>query len=151
MATWEDVRRLALALPETTERPSYDGLPAWRVKDKLFVWDRPLRKRDREDLGESAPDGPILGASVPDLGVKEALIADARPSTSRSRTWTATRRSWFAWTASRWTSWRSWSPRRGCAKRPNAWRRSTAARSRERERAAGSPGHQSLFCQPVPR
>ncbi|CAL9547919.1 hypothetical protein SUDANB95_04334 [Actinosynnema sp. ALI-1.44] len=76
MATWEDVRRLALALPETTERPSYDGLPAWRVKDKLFVWDRPLRKRDREDLGESAPDGPILGVSVPDLGVQEALIAD---------------------------------------------------------------------------
>ena len=31
-----DVRELALALPETTERPSY-GTPGFRVKDKLFA------------------------------------------------------------------------------------------------------------------
>ncbi|MFG2107482.1 hypothetical protein [Micromonospora chersina] len=41
MATWDDVRRIALALPETTERGSHDDLPAWRVRDKLFVWERP--------------------------------------------------------------------------------------------------------------
>ena len=40
----DDVRRLALALPGTSETPSHDGLPAWRVKDKLFVWERPLRR-----------------------------------------------------------------------------------------------------------
>jgi hypothetical protein len=34
-----------------------------------------LRKADFEALGDSAPDGPILGAWVPDLGVKEALLA----------------------------------------------------------------------------
>ena len=34
MASWEDVRRLALALPETGERVSRD-LRQWRVKDKL--------------------------------------------------------------------------------------------------------------------
>ena len=36
MATPEDVRELALALPETTEKPSY-GTPGFRVKDKLFA------------------------------------------------------------------------------------------------------------------
>ena len=51
-------------------------LPAWRVRDKLFVWDRPLRRSDLEALGDAAPDGPILGARVPDLGAKEALLAD---------------------------------------------------------------------------
>lgn len=75
VATWDDVRRLALALPETTERTSH-GLPAWRVRDKLFVWERPLRQSDLEALGADAPSGPILGARVADLGVKEALLAD---------------------------------------------------------------------------
>lgn len=76
MATWGDVRRIALALPETTERGSHDDLPAWRVRDKMFVWDRPLRKGDLAALGDAAPDGPVLGARVPDLGAKEALLAD---------------------------------------------------------------------------
>lgn len=75
MATWDDVRRIALALPETGEKISW-GTPAWRVKDKGFVWERPLRNTDFEALGAMAPDGPILGARVADLGVKEALIAD---------------------------------------------------------------------------
>jgi hypothetical protein len=79
MATWDDVRRLALALPGTSERPSYDGLPAWRVKDKGFVWERPLRRADQEALGAAAPGGPVLGAQVPDLGAKEALLA-AQPN-----------------------------------------------------------------------
>lgn len=75
MATWDDVRRIALALPDTTERTSH-GLPAWRVGDKLFVWERPLRQSDLEALGPDAPSDPILGARVADLGVKEALLAD---------------------------------------------------------------------------
>ena len=74
MATWEDVRRLALTMPEATERHSRD-MRQWRVKDKLFVWERPLRKTDLEALGDSAPDGPILGARVEHLVAKEALIA----------------------------------------------------------------------------
>ncbi|MET8120047.1 MmcQ/YjbR family DNA-binding protein [Micromonospora sp. NPDC005291] len=76
MPSWEDVRRIALALPETTERASYDGLPAWRVRDKPFAWERPLRRADLEALGAAAPDGPLLGVRVADLGVKEALLAD---------------------------------------------------------------------------
>jgi hypothetical protein len=75
MATWEDVRRLALALPETGERESR-GSAQWRVRDKLFVWERPLRGSDLRALGADAPDGPILGARVEHVGVKAALIAD---------------------------------------------------------------------------
>ncbi len=75
MATWEDVRDLALALPETRERVSRE-LRQWVVKDKGFVWERPLRRADREALGDAAPEGPILGAAVEHLGAKEALLAD---------------------------------------------------------------------------
>jgi hypothetical protein len=75
VATWEDVRRIALSLPKTSERLSRD-LPQWRVKDKGFVWERPLRRADLESLGDEAPDGPILGARVEHLVAKEALLAD---------------------------------------------------------------------------
>ena len=75
MATWDDVRRIALSLPETSEQLSR-GLPQWRVKDKGFVWERPLRRADLEALGDKAPDGPILGARVEHLVAKEALLAD---------------------------------------------------------------------------
>jgi hypothetical protein len=61
-------------IQETKERLSRD-IPQWRVKDKLFVWERPLRRADCEALGDSAPDGPILGVRVADVGVKEALLA----------------------------------------------------------------------------
>jgi hypothetical protein len=76
VATWEDVRRLALALPETSEDASRRGRASWRVRGKLFVWERPLRQSDLHALGEEAPDGPILGARVEHLGAKEALLAD---------------------------------------------------------------------------
>jgi hypothetical protein len=75
MAGWEDVHRIALALPETDERLSR-GLRQWRVKDKLFVWERPLRPEEIDALGADAPDGPILGARVEHLVAKEALRAD---------------------------------------------------------------------------
>jgi hypothetical protein len=75
VASWDDVRRLALALPETSEGVSRD-LRRWLVKDKGFVWERPLRRSDLEALGDAAPDGPILGARVEHLVAKEALLAD---------------------------------------------------------------------------
>jgi hypothetical protein len=75
MATWDDVRRIALALPETTEAVSWEHAH-WRVKDKGFVWERPLRRSDLEALGDAAPNGPILGARVEHLVAKEALLAD---------------------------------------------------------------------------
>jgi hypothetical protein len=75
MASWDDVARSCLALPETTEATSY-GQRAWRVRDKSFVWERPLRKKDLAELGDAAPTGPVLGAYVPDEGAKAALIAE---------------------------------------------------------------------------
>ena len=75
MATWADVRRLALALPGTAEGTSY-GAQAWKVRDRTFVWERPLRRADVEHLGDAVPDGPVLGAAVADEGVKHALVAD---------------------------------------------------------------------------
>jgi hypothetical protein len=75
VATWADVRRIALALPRTGERSGHGGAE-WRVNDKLLVWERPLRKSDLEALGDKAPDGPILAARVDHLGIKEALLAN---------------------------------------------------------------------------
>jgi hypothetical protein len=76
MASWEDVRRIALALPDTVERSRPDGLAHWRVHDTMFVWERPLRRADLEALGDAAPDGPVLAARVPDAGAKAALLAE---------------------------------------------------------------------------
>jgi hypothetical protein len=73
VATWDDVRRIALGLPEAEERLSRD-LRQWRVKDKLFVWERPLRRSDLDALGDAAPDGPILGVRTEHLVAKEAIL-----------------------------------------------------------------------------
>jgi hypothetical protein len=74
MAGWDDVARICLALPETTEATSY-GSRAWKVRGKGFVWERPLRQKDLAELGAAAPTGPVIGAYVPDAGAKAALIA----------------------------------------------------------------------------
>jgi len=76
MATWDDVARIALALPETTEEQAW-GNRHWKVRGKGFVWERPLRKSDLKVLGDAAPQGPILGARVEHLVAKEALIQDS--------------------------------------------------------------------------
>ena len=63
MATPDDARELALALPETIERPSY-GMPGFRVRDRLFarlhqdgeslvLWCDP---DEREMLARTEPD-----------------------------------------------------------------------------------------------
>jgi hypothetical protein len=61
VATEDDVRRIALSLPETIEKPWF-GSPGFRVKDKSF-----LRIR-------SEAEGALV-VFVADLGEKEALIA----------------------------------------------------------------------------
>ena len=73
VANWDDVRRIALELPETSERVH---LHQWRVKDKLFKGERLLRRADFEALGDTAPEGPISSARVEHLGAKEALLAN---------------------------------------------------------------------------
>ncbi|MGZ8762545.1 MAG: MmcQ/YjbR family DNA-binding protein [Acidimicrobiia bacterium] len=65
MVTTADVRRVALSLPATTEKPSY-GTPGFRVKAKLFA-------RIREE-------GDVLVVWCADVAEKEALIA-SQPAT----------------------------------------------------------------------
>jgi hypothetical protein len=73
MATWEQVRRYALAMPGVAETTSR-GTAAWTVDKKFFVWERPLRKTDLAALGDAAPTGPILGVRTADLEMKEAIL-----------------------------------------------------------------------------
>lgn len=61
MATESDVRRIALSLPETIEKPWFNT-PGFRVRDKGF-----LRIRTEAEGG--------LVVFVADLGEKEALLA----------------------------------------------------------------------------
>lgn len=74
MANWDDVSRLALALPDTVELPDAQGLK-WEVHGKYFAYERPMRARDIADLGAAnVPTGPILGLRVADLDDKRGLI-----------------------------------------------------------------------------
>ena len=92
MVTFDDVARIALALPQTEEITSY-GNVSWAVKSggptsrgkgakgKGFVWERPLSKKDRKLLTEAGeievpPDEVILAARVEDLAEKEAVLAE---------------------------------------------------------------------------
>jgi hypothetical protein len=75
MSSWDGVARTCLALPATTEGTSR-GRRQWLVRDKAFVWERPLGRKDVTELGDAAPSGPVLAAYVPDEGAKAALIAD---------------------------------------------------------------------------
>ena len=97
MVTFDDVARIALALPETEETTSY-GNTSWAVRSgnrtsrgkraqskgapsKGFVWERPLSQKDRKLLTEAGeievpPDEVILAARVEDLAEKEAVLAE---------------------------------------------------------------------------
>jgi len=65
MVSHDDVRRIALALPETHERASYGGRPSFRTTQRMFTW-------IRED-----PEALVVWVDSEDE--KEALIA-AEPS-----------------------------------------------------------------------
>lgn len=78
MATWDDVATIALGLPDVAEEPTF-GNRAWKVRKKLFAWERPLRAKEIEQLGGlepegAAPDGEILGVRVADEEAKTALL-----------------------------------------------------------------------------
>lgn len=77
MATWDDVRSIALDLPGAVEDRS-GSTTAWRVGSKAFAWERVLRRGERQQLGERAPEGPALGLRTADPDAVDALVA-ARP------------------------------------------------------------------------
>lgn len=59
MASEDDVRRIALGLPQAYEQVSY-GTPSWRTRPRMFA-----RMHDRPGL---------LVCWVPDLGDKQSLL-----------------------------------------------------------------------------
>jgi len=65
MVSHDEVRRIALALPETHERASYGGRPSFRTTKQMFTWIR------------EAPEALVIW--VPTEDDKEALI-DSDPS-----------------------------------------------------------------------
>ena len=79
MATIDDVRAIALALPGVEERAGgHTGLPAWRLASGQIAWLRgPTGADERQlaELGRSWPDGPVLGLRVESLEEKEAMLA----------------------------------------------------------------------------
>ena len=81
MATLADVRAIALALPEVAETVGgFHGTPTWKVRDKSFVWERPLRARDVADLealGQRVPSGEIIGVRVATVDKEEVLATVA--------------------------------------------------------------------------
>jgi hypothetical protein len=77
MATMADLDRIALSLPHTTKEVSADGRPAYLVHGKLFCCHRG-RRRDAIDPDTQERLDDVLMFRVPDLGVKELLLADER-------------------------------------------------------------------------
>lgn len=78
MATYDDVARIALGLPEAKEGERH-GSRTWAVRDKVFAWERPFSKADIKRFGdETPPDRPIVAVRVDGLMEKEAVLGEHR-------------------------------------------------------------------------
>lgn len=79
MATLEDVRRIALELPEAFEKTEgHRGGASWRAKSGMFVWERGPSRTDLvqlEELGREWPEGVVVGLRTDGLQAKDELLA----------------------------------------------------------------------------
>lgn len=79
MSTFDDVRGIALDLPETEEREGgWNMGPSWRVVGgAMFAWSRPVRGKDlawMRERGED-PGDPVLAIRVAGEEAKRELLA----------------------------------------------------------------------------
>ncbi|MGN8025523.1 MmcQ/YjbR family DNA-binding protein [Microbacterium sp. 22242] len=79
MATIEDVRALALALPGVEERVGgHTGEPAWRCHGGQIAWVRSPRQTDLAqlaELGRSWPHGTVLAVRTESVALAGGLVA----------------------------------------------------------------------------
>ena len=74
-ATYDDVARMALELPDAVEGERH-GSRTWLVADKVFAWQRGFSKADIKRFGdETPPDGPLLAVRALDLDDKASVLA----------------------------------------------------------------------------
>ena len=71
-----DLDELALALTQATKEVSDDGRPTYLVHGKMLCFHRGRRPDAVDEKGERLDD--VLVFRVPDLDVKELLLADGR-------------------------------------------------------------------------
>ena len=78
MPTLDDVRAIAMSFPETSEKvDGHRGGAGWRTSAGLFAWERGPSRADEAALaamGDSWPDGPVVGVRTDGLETKEALL-----------------------------------------------------------------------------
>jgi hypothetical protein len=77
MATMADLDELALSLPETTKELTDDGRPKYLANGKMFCFHRG-RRPDAVDPGTGERLADVLMFRVPDLDLKELMLADDR-------------------------------------------------------------------------